>query len=61
VNFAVDSAALGAGVLASAPTVTGVNHSVVLTRPASFIGVVTVTAADSAIPARTAKIKVRFT
>jgi hypothetical protein len=60
VNFVIDSAALGAGVLASPPTVTGINHSVVLTRPASFIGVVTVTASDSGIPARTAKLKVRF-
>ena len=60
VNFAIDSAALGAGVLASAPTVSGIDHSVVVTRPASFVGVVTVTATDSLIPARSAKLKVRF-
>jgi hypothetical protein len=59
-DFTLDAAAVAAGVTASAPGVVGSTHTVTVTRPAGFTGTVTVTAADRTLPAKSAKVKVRF-
>ncbi len=61
VTWTVDAAAAAAGVtvvgVAAAPAVA---TTAVLTRPAGFTGTVTVTAADSVLPAKRASARVRF-
>ena len=62
VNWSVDAAAAARGVTVN-PPVTGPGApatSVTVTRPAGFTGSVTVTAADSVLAARTARVVVRF-
>lgn len=60
-NFAVDAAAAAAGVVVSAVRPgPGAALNVTVTRPAAFRGVVTVTATDTVVAARTANVRIRF-
>jgi hypothetical protein len=60
-NWAVDAAALARGVTV-APVTTGPGRmmNVTVTRPAAFSGLVTVTATDSVLAARTTRVRIRF-
>ena len=62
VGWAVDAAAAAAGVTVSPPS-TGPGApamTVTVTRPAGFTGRVTLTAADSVLTARTARVRIKF-
>jgi len=57
----VDAAAAAAGVVVSAVRPgPGAALNVTVTRPAAFRGVVTVTATDTVVAARTANVRIRF-
>jgi hypothetical protein len=60
-NWRVDPAATAAGVtIAPAVTGPGLAMNTTVTRPAGFTGRVTVTATDSVLAARTARVQIRF-
>ncbi len=62
VTWTVDAAAAAAGVtVVGVAAAAAVATTAVLTRPAGFTGTVTVTAADSVLPAKRATARVRFT
>jgi hypothetical protein len=61
VNWTLDAAATAGGItVAPATTGPGLAMNATVTRPAGFVGSVTVTATDSVLAARTARVRIQF-